>query len=184
MLRAFSKVIRITIITLLVLAAVGLTAPSDFKLTRSVQVSAPAHVVYDHIADLNHWPNWLAVKQVDPAIKIQVSSHAKGNGAHLRWLAPQYQGELSITAAHSDSIHYQALINEHALSIGEFQLVPNANGTEVIWTLSGNVSYAVIGSYMAYAAKYVLKDVMTHSLNNLATMAQLAEQQKTPQSLD
>lgn len=118
------------------------TRPAAFSVSRSTQVSAPADVVYAHVADFHEWADWSPWDQLDPGMKKTYSGPPSGVGAKYEWAGNSEVGSGAMTIADAkpnESIGITLEFKEPfpANNRTEFTFAPAAGGTTVTWTMSG-----------------------------------------------
>jgi len=79
------KIIQWTLAVIGILAlaivGIGLFLPSQFEVSRSARIDAPADKVYDLIADPRHWSKWSAWSRRDSQMDVTFSGPPFGQGA-------------------------------------------------------------------------------------------------------
>jgi hypothetical protein len=85
--------LAVIIIALIVIVAMR---PSDFRVTRTATISAPAEVVFTQVNDLHKWEAWSPWAKLDPAAKITYEGPPAGAGASFRWAGNNKVGEGSM----------------------------------------------------------------------------------------
>jgi hypothetical protein len=76
-------------LAVLVLAAGGIAAyaaatqPDSFRVTRSLEMSAPPEKIYSILSDLRRSPEWSPYEKKDPDMKRSFSGAPAGKGAIL-----------------------------------------------------------------------------------------------------
>ena len=140
--------IIVVVVVVIVAALAGFIAmrPSEFRIARSRQLSAPAAVVHTHVDDFHKWPEWSPWERIDPAMKREVSGTPVGTGATYYWSGNNKAGEgrMTITDSrppHSVTIRLEFLRPWKATNEIQFDLVPNGSGTDVIWAMSGHNNF-------------------------------------------
>lgn len=93
-------------ITIIVLAALlvavlvyAATKPGTFRVQRSININAPAAMIFPLIDDLHHMQTWSAWEKVDPGMKRVYSGATSGPGAVYQWEGNKEigQGRMEIT---------------------------------------------------------------------------------------
>ena len=173
------KALKILLVVIVVLLALlvggGLLLSPKFSLSRTVTVNAPPEKIYALVADPRGWKQWSAWNQRDPAMAIEYSGPASGAGAVWAWKS-QSQGDGRMTFTTADApkrLGYELFFPDFGTtSTGEFRLDANGGGTQVTWTMNGdmgaNPAYRWMGLFMD---KMVGPDFDT-GLANLKTLAE------------
>ncbi|WP_105187925.1 SRPBCC family protein [Pseudoalteromonas sp. T1lg48] len=175
MLTALEKLIKILVLIILVIIFFGLVLPPGYQVQRSVDINRSTTQVAPWLQDLNNWQKWLAVKQIEDQAQLQVYGKTQGVGAHINWLGENSGGELSITHSNAERLEFQVLVNNEYLSRGVIRIEGYAQGSRVTWEQQGEIAIPVLGPYLAWFAEHQLQNTITHSLNNLKTLAELPD---------
>ena len=80
--------------------------PSDFRVTRSTTVAAPAAVVFAQVNDLHKWEVWSPWVKIDPNSKTTYEGPAQGEGAVFKWSGNDQVGVglMTITESRPDEL--------------------------------------------------------------------------------
>jgi hypothetical protein len=138
--------IAIALVVLIFLGYVA-TRPSDFRVTRSAVMSAPAADVFAQVNNLHLWDAWSPWKKRDPNATSTFSGADHGVGAHMAWAGNRDVGEGSMTITESQPndlirIRLDFLKPFKATNTAEFTFKPSAaNQTEVTWSMSGKNNF-------------------------------------------
>lgn len=140
--KALKWLLGIVVALLLVLVIGGLLLPSDYSVTRSVQIAAPADKVYALLEDPRAWKRWTVWNQRDPSMQISYSGPPTGAGAGWAWTSEsEGSGSMTFTTAEpGQRLGYTLSFPEFdSTSTGELQLEPADGGTRVTWSLNGDM---------------------------------------------
>ena len=77
-------------VALLILIA---TRPSEFRITRSIEIAAPPSVVFAQVNDYHKWDAWSPWAKIDPACRFGFEGAAAGVGAVFTWSGNNEVGE-------------------------------------------------------------------------------------------
>lgn len=115
---------------------------SEFKIERSIEISAPPERVYGLIERFSEWTKWSPWEGLDPDLERTYSGPEAGPGAHYAWKGNRKVGEgsMEITAvepAKSVTIDLKFLKPFEAENLTVFDLSPSETGTRVTWTMTG-----------------------------------------------
>lgn len=153
------KALKILLTALVALVAVlgagGLLLSPKFSVTRTATIQAAPDAIYALIADPRGWKQWSAWNQRDPAMAIEYSGPASGAGAVWAWKSKsQGDGRMTFTTAEAPKrLGYELYFPDFGTtSTGEFRLDPNGGGTQVTWTMDGDMGrnpfYRWMGLFM------------------------------------
>ncbi|MCI0618181.1 SRPBCC family protein [bacterium] len=137
------KTILIALVVIVVVFIVVVSMqPSEFRVTRTATISAPAPAVFAQVNDLYKWEEWSPWAKRDPAAKKTYEGPSAGTGAIYRWAGNKEVGEGSLTITESrpsDLIRMKLefLKPFQATNTAEFTFKPQGNQTVVTWTMTG-----------------------------------------------
>jgi hypothetical protein len=139
---AIALVIVAAVATVLVLAS---TKPDSFKVQRSARIYAPPEKIVAALSDFHGWESWSPWERLDPDMKRDYSGPAKGKGAVYAWKGNSKVGEgrMEITevAPARVDINLDFLKPFPASNKVNFTLQPKGEGTDVIWSMVGQVPF-------------------------------------------
>ena len=119
--------------------------PDNFTLSRSATIAAPPQKVFSLISDLKAFNTWNPFAKQDSQIKIDYEGAASGVGATYAWQGDASgAGRMAITEAVAPSKVVMRLDFEKPMKATnrvEFTLMPKGTSTEVIWSMSGSMTY-------------------------------------------
>lgn len=92
--------IALAAIVVVVVVVVALQ-PSEFRVTRTAVISAPAPAVFAQVNDFHKWEAWSPWARLDPAMKQTYEGAREGPGAIYRWAGNREVGEGSMTITES-----------------------------------------------------------------------------------
>ena len=136
--------------TVLVIAAVAIGAllviavgkPDTFTVRRSIHIKAPQEKVFGMINDMVAWKSWSPWQTKDPGMRQTISPNSAGVGASQEWDGNSKVGTGRMTI--TDSVPHDRITLRldflkpfKATNMAGFVLREDAQGTEVIWTITG-----------------------------------------------
>lgn len=135
--------IAIAVIIFVIAAAMQ---PSDFRVTRTTTISAPASVVFPHVNELQKWDAWSPWAKLDPNAKNSFNGPASGVGAIMRWAGNNKvgQGSMMITESRPDEFiqfKLEFLKPFKATNTAEFTFNSENNQTTVTWSMYGKNNF-------------------------------------------
>ncbi|MBL0170336.1 MAG: SRPBCC family protein [Gemmatimonadaceae bacterium] len=135
-------------VVVFVVAVLGYAAtrPDSFSLERTISISAAPEKVFAHLNDFHAWEAWSPWAKLDPAMTTTYDGATSGVGATYAWKGNSDVGEGKMeitgsTPATSVTIKLDFLSPFESHNTTVFTLTPNANGTDVTWTMSGPSTY-------------------------------------------
>jgi Polyketide cyclase / dehydrase and lipid transport len=120
--------------------------PSDFRIVRSINISAPPAAVFAQVNDFHNWEAWSPWAKLDPAAKATFEGPSAGKGAIFRWAGNEEVGEGSMMITESlpsDLIRIKLdfLKPFEATNNAEFTFKPEGNQTAVTWSMEGQNNF-------------------------------------------
>ena len=137
--KALLRLLKWIFYTVLAILAVGCFLPGSARLSRSVDVAAPAAKVFNQINDLKNWNNWSPWFSVDPAAIYAYSQPSAGIGAYFTWESKNPQlgsGKTTIlNAVPNQLVHTKTELQNVGEVIGDFKITaPDSARANVVWT--------------------------------------------------
>jgi len=149
-----SIVIGIAVLIALFVTFVA-TRPTDFRVTRSAIMTAPAAVVFAQVNDLRKWEAWNPWGKMDPTCKMTYNGLAAGVGAGYAWAGNGKVGEGRMTITESRpseliQLKLEFLKPFKANNTAEFIFKTESNQTTVSWSMFGkkNFMFKAMGLFM------------------------------------
>ncbi|MBB5052762.1 hypothetical protein HNQ36_002736 [Afipia massiliensis] len=157
--------------------ALILLQPSDYRVSRSMVMSAPAPDVFAQIDDFHRWQAWSPWAKRDPAAKASFAGPASGKGALFAWSGNNEVGEGRMTLTESRPAEAVKVKTDFVkpfvgTSYSDFLLKPEGGGTAVSWTISGQNDFIAKAICLFVSMDKVLGGEME---KGLASMKQLVE---------
>ncbi len=137
--------VALSVIVALLVVVIN-SQPTDFRITRSATLSAPAPAVFAQVNDLHKWKAWSPWAKMDPNATETHEGPAAGTGAAMRWSGNRKIGEGSMTITNS---HPNELIGMRleflkpfaVTNTAEFTFKPQGNQTVMTWSMSGHNTF-------------------------------------------
>jgi hypothetical protein len=122
------------------------TRPSDFHVTRSLAITAPAAAVFEQVNTLRSWEAWNPWGKLDPNAKMTYDGPPSGVGASYSWTGSSKIGEGRNTIVESKPnelvrFRLEFLKPMKGTNAAEFTFKPEGDQTEVTWTMTGKNSF-------------------------------------------
>jgi carbon monoxide dehydrogenase subunit G len=143
-------------IAAIIFIIVAAMQPSDFRVTRTATISAPASAVFAQVNDLQKWDAWSPWAKLDPDARNSFEGPVSGIGAIMRWAGNNKVGQGSMTIIESRPDEFIRFKLEFlkpfaATNTAEFTFNPNNNQTTVTWSMYGknNFKSKAIGLIMS-----------------------------------
>ncbi len=120
--------------------------PSEYRVARTVTISAPAPVAFAQVNDFHKWDAWNPWAKMDPAMKQTYEGAPAGTGAVYTWTGNRQVGEGRMTLTESRPpelirINLEFLKPFAATSTAEFTFRPDGQRTAVTWSMVGSLNF-------------------------------------------
>lgn len=118
------------------------TRPAGFTITRSTIIPATPDELFPYANDLHRFQDWSPWAKLDPNSKITFEGPENGVGSSLAWAGNNKvgQGKMSITYTQPPQLvtmKLEFLKPMKATNTANFSFTPDAQGTLVTWSMSG-----------------------------------------------
>jgi uncharacterized protein YndB with AHSA1/START domain len=175
LLKALKWILIAVVALALVLVVGGMLLSPKFSVSRTQTVKASPEKVYALVASPRAWKQWSVWNRRDPAMAITYSGPESGAGAVWAWKsASEGDGRMSFTAAEPPGrIAYDLYFPDFGTtSTGELRMKPAEGGTEVTWTMNGDMGKNPLFHWFALFADGMVGKDFEAGLANLKTVAE------------
>lgn len=140
------KILIVLALIIVVCVVVVAVQPSQFRVSRSAVMAAPASAVYEHVNDLHKWETWSPWAKLDPNMKGTYDGPPSGVGAAYSWAGNGDVGEGKMTITESRpnelvKIRLEFLKPMAGTSDAEIAFKPEGDKTSVSWTMTGENNF-------------------------------------------
>ncbi|HET8532372.1 MAG TPA: SRPBCC family protein [Methylomirabilota bacterium] len=161
------------------LAVVIALQPSDFRVSRTTTIAAPAPVVFAQVNDFHNWTAWSPWAKLDPSMKQTYEGAPAGTGAIYTWVGNREVGEGRMTVVESrpsDLIRVKLdFVKPLAgTSVAEFTFRPEGDRTAVTWTMTGEKNFVAKAIHLVLSMDRMIGDQFEKGLAAMKTMAEAA----------
>lgn len=120
--------------------------PSEFRVSRSTLVFAPADKLFAEVDDFHRWQAWSPYEKLDPGMQRTFAGPAAGIGAIYGWSGDKNvgAGKMTITEsvpAQKVGIRLEFTKPMAAVSESTFTFQPEGSETRVRWEMTGRNNY-------------------------------------------
>ncbi len=139
--RVLKWLVGALVVAALVVFGGGMLMPSTVEVSRDTVINATPEKIFPHVANLkasNKWSPWV---EMDPNIKIEYSGPEQGVGQVSAWKSEEMgDGSQTVTELIDNQKVVTALdFGQMGTASAQFDLVPDAGGTKVIWTMKSEL---------------------------------------------
>ena len=176
MTRVLELIVSLVIVFVLVVI-VGVLLPAHGHIERTVEVSSPLRQIFDSVDTFRRFPEWSALRRLDPQTRMTLEGPEAGQGARVKWTSTSTQvgdGSLEITQSDQDSKVVMSIDNPWSGENKTYTvtLVPSQNGktVNINWAYDADYGWNLI---WRYAGLYIHGDPASQialSLSNIAAM--------------
>jgi len=135
-------------LAVIVIAFLGVVAmqPSEFRVTRTATIAAPAPVVFAQVNDFHNWEAWNPWAKLDPAMKQTYEGAPAGTGAMYTWAGNSQVGEGRMTLTESRPndlirVRLEFVKPFKATNVAEFRFRLEGDRTAVTWSMTGRNNF-------------------------------------------
>jgi uncharacterized protein YndB with AHSA1/START domain len=147
MLKILAIVLGVIVLAVAGIAAyAAVTQPDSFRVSRSLEISAPPEKIYSILSDFRRSPEWSPYEKLDPDMKRTLSGVATGKGAVYEWDGDSNAGAGRMEIA--EAVPGQSITLKldfkrpfEASNTVEYKLEPNGTATRVSWDMHGPMPF-------------------------------------------
>jgi uncharacterized protein YndB with AHSA1/START domain len=145
------RILIATVAFVLLLLAIGFLLPSAWQVERSVVIRAPVPTIFPYLNSLKQWREWTVWHQQHLDMTTEYSGPDTGVGATSRWSGEDGRGVMKIMQSeHNRLVAYTLLFNGGEFRTdGRLMLMPEGEGTRVVWSAAGEVGRSPVNRYFA-----------------------------------
>lgn len=173
----------------LILGFIGFVAaqPSEFSVSRTVQLAAPPEVVFAAVSDFHRWEQWSPWVKLDPGIKTAYKGTASGVGAVYEWAGNDQVGEgrMTITDAkpnQSVTIKLEFIKPWEVTNTATFTFSPVGENTKTVWMINGPKSFMAKAAGLFVDMNAMIGADFDKGLASLKTVAEADFKKRTEEA--
>lgn len=128
--------------------------PTEYRIDRSVEINAPAEVVYSQVSDLEIWQEWNPWNEMDPDMLIEYGERTTGVGAHYSWNS-DVAGDGAMEIVEADPprhVRFEMLFEGYEDTPSHSSIYVTAGPTPasstVVWTFEGTTGDKFFARWM------------------------------------
>lgn len=127
-------------LVIVLLVVIG-TRPSEYKIERSIVISAPAETVWTEVSDFRRWDAWSPWEKIDPEMKKTYEGEPGVVGSKYSWEGNDAgKGTMTITAAerpHKIVEKLEFFEPWPSVATTTHTITPEDGGVKVTWSMEG-----------------------------------------------
>ncbi|MBM3839536.1 MAG: SRPBCC family protein [Verrucomicrobia bacterium] len=140
------KILIALAVIIVVFVVVVAVQPSEFRVTRSATMAAPAAAAFEQVNDLHKWEAWSPWAKLDPAAKNTFEGPPAGKGAVFAWAGNNQIGEgrMTITESRTNELvrfNLEFFKPMAGTSTSEFMFKSDGSQTTVTWSMDGKNNF-------------------------------------------
>lgn len=141
---------------------IGMLLPSEYKVERSIVISAPADQVYAKVVNLDMWPSWSAWSEMDPEMKIEYGKNMQAM-PYMSWNGPKAgMGRMDIESivpnkSISTKFHFYLPYETRSEGNWSFDEKTQPGATKVTWTNGGPLDDLMSKWFMLFMKRSIGK---------------------------
>jgi hypothetical protein len=139
---ALKQILKWTIICLLSFTTFNFFISG--KIEASIEIAAPADVVYKKVINLQNWPTWAALWKNDLTMTTVYSGEKSGLGAKMSWTGIDGGGSLEIVETNfAKNLKNELIFEGMPPSYRVWTFEDTDNGTRVTWSFQDELPFYV-----------------------------------------
>ena len=179
------KVIGVIIAILVVVVVVlGLVAPKDYSLERSITINAPQSSVADYMFHFKNFPEWSPFHAMDASIQDNITGDDGTEGAVYSWKGKEAgAGEMKAKFITDKELQYDMLFKEpmENTANGYWRTEDAGNGqTKAVWGFKSQSPFPLNGIVMAIGMERMLGENFADGLSRLKTRVEALPKASAP----
>lgn len=146
-LKAILGILGVIVAIYLIMCLMG---RADWGGAASMEMDAPAHIVYNKVSDLETWSDWGPWMRDDPDMEIKMEEQRKGKGASYSWVSKMGPGSLTILDAEPNkSMNTKLTFEGMGDSYGDWKFEETDGKTNVTWGMESEMEMPFLMRGMA-----------------------------------
>lgn len=132
-------------VAVIIILALALRQPDDFRVERQIAIAAPANAIYPNLDDFHRWAAWSPWEKIEPGMKKTYSGPASGTGSKYAWEGKEVGvGNMTVTDSKPNQqlqIRLEFTKPFEAVNDTMFELKPHNADTQVNWVMTGKNNF-------------------------------------------
>ncbi len=168
------KILIGLLVVIVLIVVIGFVLPTKYEIEERVTINAESAKVHELVGELRRWSEWSPWEAADDTIATTYGEKTTGVGASQTWTSDSGDGELTLTACDPAT----GIAYDMAFILGEtrapatcaMKYVAAGEGTEVIWTMQGDIGDfmpPVVAGYVNWFMKMSISSMCEQGLGKL-----------------
>ena len=179
--KAILAVFALTVLLIAGFCIVAAMQPADFKVSRSISVTAPPEKIFEQVNDFHKWDAWSPWAKMDPTMQTTYGGPPAGVGSTYAWTGNDEvgDGKMTITASHPNehvAIDLEFIKPFPATNLAEFTFKPEGNKTNVTWSMTGKKNFLMKAFGLFVSMDKLVGGDFEKGLADMKTVAESAKQ--------
>jgi uncharacterized protein YndB with AHSA1/START domain len=167
--------LAIAVVIALFLIIVALR-PGDFKIERSVLISAPPELVFEQVNDLHQFQKWSPWAKMDPDAKTTFSGPPAGVGSAFGWDGEKTgAGTMTLTESKpTELVRFRLDFTKpfKGTNLAQFTIRPEGDQTRLNWAMTGKYNFVMKAAGMFMDCDKMIGDQFEQGLGFLKSIAE------------
>jgi len=173
----FMKTLYIFGAIIAIFIAIVATRPDDFRITRSLEIKAPASSLFSQVNNLHNFNEWNPWAKIGPNSKVIFEGASEGVGAIMRWEGNNEVGSGNMTIMESRPNEFVQFKMEflkpmQATNTAEFTFKQEGNETIVTWSMYGKNNFMGKAVSLFMNCDKMVGDQFEKGLSNLKSIVE------------
>lgn len=142
------KFLRFLLIFIVIIIAgfliIGLFAPKDITVSRTVMINAPKQAVFEQITNFKNWTNWSPWYKMEPTMKITYSGPDGQVGSSYHWVGEKMgEGEMKLASVNGNRADFDlTFIKPFKSTPKSYMMAEDSAGmTKTTWGFNQHFGY-------------------------------------------
>lgn len=130
----------VLLVLFLLFVLINVFAPKKLEVTRSIEMDAPANMIYNVINDFKNEPKWSPWIQQDPSMQVTLSDNTSGVGATSTWTSETMGDGRQEIVESAKARSIKTKLNFEGFdgdNYANWTFEPNGDKTKVSWGMNG-----------------------------------------------
>ena len=141
--KILKKILIVLVVIVAIAAIIGMFMSPNVHVERSLEMKASPDAVYNQVADLKNWDNWMPWNKLDPNWQRTFGEKTSGEGANYAWKSDKSevgQGSITITkAVPNEMVETNLHFEGQGDATGSYKIEKTDAGTKMTWGLDMNM---------------------------------------------